>query len=154
MPRHHRPLCVRRLHFTGCVGLLTIVSWALLSPHPCATVRYTSLSPLSTLRTVSDVLLHCGAYGLLSFVCYLSVANKQNAQAKRILLGLLIAHGVSSELLQALVPSRNCDPLDGMANMLGIAIGAIAVTWFRPALRHAMIVIFPAQTVDPTSGEI
>ena len=140
-----------RLHFTVCVGLLSFVSWALLSPNPFATVRYT---PLSALRTVSDVLLHCSAYGLLSSVCFLAMANKRSAGARRILLGLLIAHGVSSELLQALVPNRNCDPLDGMANMLGIAIGAVAVIWFRPALHRAKIVMCPTQTTDPMRVEI
>ena len=151
MIRNHLRPSFQRLHFTACVGLLTVVSWALLSPNPFAAVRYT---PLSALRTVSDVLLHCSAYGLLSFVCYLSVANSRNAGAKRILLGLLIAHGISSELLQALVPNRNCDPLDGMANMLGIAIGTIAVTWFQPALRRETIVTYPTQSADSTSVEV
>ncbi|MCP4173974.1 MAG: hypothetical protein GY758_24750 [Fuerstiella sp.] len=154
MKHTQKRLLLRRFHFALCVGLLSFISWALLTPNPFTTVRYTPLSPLSALRTVSDVLLHCGAYSLLSFVCYFLVSNRQSVGARRIMLGLLLAHGISSELLQELVPNRNCDPLDGMANMLGIAVGTIAATWFHPALRHARIVIHPTQTTDPLSMEI
>ncbi|MEO2020024.1 MAG: VanZ family protein [Fuerstiella sp.] len=154
MKRNHSHTLLRRLHFAVCVGLLTFVSWALLTPNPFASVRSTPLSPLSALRTVSDVLLHCGAYGLLTFVCYPWVANRQSVAAKRILPGLLMAHGICSELLQALVPNRNSDPLDAMANMLGIVIGTIAATWFYPALRHTKILLYPTQSTDPLSVEI
>jgi VanZ family protein len=147
----HLRIFLQRLHVMVCIGLLAFVSWALLSPTPFAAVRHT---PLSVLRTVSDVLLHCGAYGLLSFVCGLAVADTQNTRARRILLSLLIAHGLLTELLQTLVPNRMGDPLDGMANMLGIAIGAIAVTWARPMMQHARVVISSTATTDPMSLEI
>jgi VanZ family protein len=134
----------------ACVGLIAVVSWALLSPMPFAAVRDT---PLSALSTVSDLLLHCGAYGLLSFVCSLAVADRQNDGARRVLLALLIAHGVVSELLQTLIPYRSCDPFDGLANMIGIAMGTVAVTWAIPFFRYAKIAMIPNHATDPTSVE-
>ncbi|MCP4170604.1 MAG: hypothetical protein GY758_07525 [Fuerstiella sp.] len=147
----HLRTFLQRLHVTVCIGLLAIVSWALLSPMPFATLRHT---PLSVLRTVSDVLLHCGAYGLLSFVCGLAVTDKRNAGASRILLALLIAHGLFSELLQTIVPNRSGDVLDGIANMIGIAIGAIAVAWARPMIQYARVVMSSTAASDPMSLEI
>jgi VanZ family protein len=147
----HLRTFLQRLHATVCIGLLAFVSWALLSPMPFATLRHT---PLSVLRTVSDVLLHCGAYGLLSFVCGLAVTDKRNAGARRILLALLIAHGLFSELLQTIVPNRSGDALDGIANMIGIAIGAIAVAWARPMIQYARVVMSSTAASDPMSLEI
>lgn len=147
----HLRTFLRRLHVTVCIGLLTFVSWALLSSTPFTTVRHT---PLSVLRTVSDVLLHCGAYGLLSFICGLAVADTQYTGARRVLLVLLIAHGLLTELLQTLVPNRMGDPLDGMANMVGIATGTIAVTWARPILQRAGVVLSSTAATDPMSLEL
>jgi hypothetical protein len=43
--------------------------------------------------------------------------------AAALVIGLIVAHSVTTELLQIVIPLRTCDPVDLTANWLGIALG-------------------------------
>ena len=116
----------RRLHLLVCASLLMLVTWALLSPDPFLAVKNT---PLNSLRLISDVLLHCGAYGTLSLACCLLLGSNPRPRTRSLLVALLVTHGICSELLQANLPLRTCDPLDALANIVGIASGALLAAW-------------------------
>jgi len=125
----------RKLHAFGCVVMLTLISWALLSSDPFAAVRHT---PLTYLKTVSDILLHCGAYTAFSVACCSMISRTAEARVHGIVIGLLIVHGIGTELLQGMLPNRNSDPLDAVANLSGIAAGALLAAWaVRPALNKS-----------------
>ncbi|MCA9085402.1 MAG: VanZ family protein [Planctomycetaceae bacterium] len=122
----HIPAFLRRLHAPICLTLVGLVSWALLCPDPFLAVQRT---PFSSLRTVSDILLHLTAYGTLSVICCVPLALTGNLRWRNQVLVLLVAHSMISELLQAFIPRRTCDPLDALANLTGIAVGALVAAW-------------------------
>ncbi len=116
----------RPFHVAICVCLLCFVSWGLLSSNPLAAIRH---SPLEFVRTISDVLMHCGVYAVFSLACFSFAVRTGDPRIKNLILFGLVVHGICTELVQAFIPARTCDPLDTMANMVGIAIG-VATTNF------------------------
>ena len=124
----------KRIHLLVCVMLLVVISWALLSSDPFAAVRHT---PLSFLRTISDVILHCGVYTVFSSACCSLIGPNSSPRIRKVVLGLLLVHAVGTELLQTEMPNRTCDPLDALANICGIAFGSVLAAWalrqFAPA---------------------
>ncbi|MCA9049419.1 MAG: hypothetical protein KDA89_11870 [Planctomycetaceae bacterium] len=112
----------RTVHLSLCVLLLTFVTWGLISPDPYLAVRNT---PLASLRVVSDIVLHCGAYGLLSLTCCLLTRHQGSGLLRSGTVAFLLVHGFCSELIQSQIATRTCDPLDGLANIVGIATGAL-----------------------------
>lgn len=66
------------------------------------------------------------AHFLLFFVCALvlhrSCALELDRGALGVAAGLALAYGCATELLQSLVPMRGPDPLDVLADALGIAV--------------------------------
>ena len=117
-----------------CAALLLIVSWALLSPDPFATIRHTRLS---FLQSVSDVFLHCTAYMVFSAACCSLLGCSPDTRLRYLILGLLIVHAIGTELLQLYMPNRTCDGLDALANLCGIALGQLLASW---ALKQAAAV--------------
>lgn len=114
-------------HLAASICLLAFVSWGLLSTAPFAAVKR---SPLSFVTTISDLIMHCGAYSTLAVVCLsLSMASREPRVARVVLISLVV-HGLGTEVLQNWIPRRTCDPLDALANMAGIAVGALFVSWF------------------------
>lgn len=116
---------IRQLHVAGCLGLLLFVSWGLLTSDPLAVVKR---SPFSVLTTVSDLLMHCGVYSVFSLACCTAVSRAREPWVLKAVLALLVFHGLATEVLQTWVPCRTCDPLDALANMTGIASGAVLAT--------------------------
>ena len=128
----------RRLHIAVCFGLLCFVSWGLLASNPLGALKH---SPLAFVRTISDILMHCAVYSVFSLACFSFALRSHDSRVRTVVLAGLMVHGISTELIQTFIPTRTCDPLDAMANMVGIAIG-VAVTGFlfskrpgRPAAR-------------------
>ena len=117
---------LRYPHLAVCAGLLALISWGLLSTAPFAAVKR---SPLSFMTTISDLIMHCGAYATLSVVCLSLSTASRDPKVARTVLTLLVIHGLGTEVLQTWIPRRTCDPLDALANMAGIAAGALIVSW-------------------------
>ncbi|MEZ6133007.1 MAG: VanZ family protein [Planctomycetaceae bacterium] len=124
----------RSIHQMACLFLLLLVSWALLSPDPFASIRHTRLS---FLQTISDIFLHCGAYSAFSLACCSLIGQRSDPNVRRTVIGLLVTHAVGTEVLQLWMPNRTCDPLDALANLCGITIGAMLAAW---VVRHAATV--------------
>lgn len=98
---------------------LAAVSWALLTPDPFAFVRDTSWS---WVQSASDLLLHVIAFTVLSAtVCSLSLAVC--GEIPSIIIFAMLGYSVTVEGLQALVPSRTCDPRDAIGNVAGFVLG-------------------------------
>ncbi|KAL1917788.1 uncharacterized protein VTP21DRAFT_3622 [Calcarisporiella thermophila] len=73
---------------------------------------------------VSDKLLHSGGFGLLTLTLFF-VWNQPLLYRVVLTLGVMIAAGIFSELVQGLLPYRTFDPEDIVANMLGISAGLL-----------------------------
>ena len=120
MPATHRyQRHARIVHVVVTAGLLIVASWGLLSAAPLAPLHGT---PFSLLRTVDDFLLHLGVYALVA-VGVFSLFRESSRMIQNWWAGVMIIHAVSTELLQSLIPERNCDPVDLVANLLGLMIG-------------------------------
>ncbi|MEZ6125158.1 MAG: VanZ family protein [Planctomycetaceae bacterium] len=116
----------RQVHIILCGLCLLLVSWALLSRDPMALVRG---SRLSFVQTISDVILHFGVYSVFSLCCLSLTRRSSDSPVRRTILFLLILHGVGTELLQGLIPTRTCDARDALANLTGITAGALLAAW-------------------------
>ncbi|MGG5259318.1 VanZ family protein [Phycicoccus avicenniae] len=82
----------------------------------------------------ADKLVHLGVFLLPAALGLLA------GLPARWVLGLLAGHAVLSEVVQALVlPARSGDPLDTIADLLGVALGALLarLPWVRRAGRRS-----------------
>ena len=78
----------------------------------------------------SDLVLHLAAYFVLATL-FTTVLLTRGVRGRRFVLttiGVLFAFGVFDELTQMLV-NRHCDPLDALADWVGVVCG-MTVTWF------------------------
>lgn len=110
---------------TVCIASFALVTWALISPDPFAAIQR---SPLSFLRTVSDLLLHLAAFSVVAGMCGIVIPSSPDSLRRKITVIGLIAYAVGTELAQQAIPRRTCDPLDAIANLCGIAIGLYAAS--------------------------
>lgn len=115
----HPLRCLKVAHTATALGLLGVASWGLLSANPLAPVNGTSFS---FLRTVDDFLIHVSLYFIVAFVV-MSLFRDSSRLIQNWCGGAIIAHAVSTELFQAIIPPRNCDPVDLVANLIGIMLG-------------------------------
>jgi len=119
IPARHFRLTLTGLHIVVAAVLVFFVSWGLLSTDPFRVVNGTTLR---FVRFVNDVILHVTAYTMISAVLLPLVQNLR-LRVQRITIGLIAAHAVTTELLQLSIPRRSCDPIDLVADWLGIALG-------------------------------
>ncbi|MGB7324676.1 MAG: VanZ family protein [Rubripirellula sp.] len=117
---------LRKIHVTLCFALMGFVTWGLLTTDPLAAVRNTRFG---FIQTINDILIHCTVYTVFSASCMSLLRRRTDAWVRHVVLGLLIVHGVGTELLQTMVPRRMGDPLDAVANITGIAAGAMIAAW-------------------------
>lgn len=97
---------------------------------------------------VSDKILHCLAYLVLTFLLWLAISPVQKVSWRKtkvwLVLVAVVWYGVIDELLQGFV-GRSCDVLDLLANYAGMLMGLILFTFlsFWPVLLAvSAIVIF------------
>jgi VanZ family protein len=81
----------------------------------------------------SDKLLHGIEYGILGILCYRAFRQAAGPWARSYALGLAIltaaAYGVSDEIHQAFIPSRESSGWDVLADGVGAAIAACGWHW-------------------------
>jgi VanZ family protein len=116
---HHSQRHARIVHGAMTAGLLIVASWGLLSAAPLAPLNGT---PFRLLRMIDDFLIHLSVYGLVA-VGVFSLFRESSRMIRNWWTGALIIHAVSTELLQSMIPERNCDPVDLIANLLGLMMG-------------------------------
>lgn len=101
-----------------CAGYWIFLTVLLLVPNPAAVVGLNSVP-----------IFPWGKFGIhLSFFTLLSVLANFSRWPKslsRWLLAFMAIYGIATEALQLLVPHRTSQVIDGVENLLGIALGAI-----------------------------
>lgn len=107
------------LNAATAAALIMFVTWGLVTPTPLRALRGTPFFWLSHLHNMA---MHLCAY-LLVTVTMLPLVSRHRAAIQRLVVGCIAGHAVVTELLQALIPQRTCDPLDFVANLLGIVAG-------------------------------
>lgn len=129
----------RLMHFCGITVAATVVgifTWLLLIPDPYAASR--AFEPIRQ-ANISGYLIHPCVYFLMTALTLANVpAAYRNPTSPwlggvGLMLAVLVAHGLATEVLQHYIPGRSCDPLDALANLSGISIGFAA-----DRLRHRL----------------
>jgi hypothetical protein len=122
---------VRIFALLTCIAYWILLTLLLLTPDPAA---------LLGLQRVPS--LPWGKFGVhLSFFALLSFLVCAAWWSKRFfwpMAALLVAYGIVTESLQLLVPHRTARPLDGIENLLGIAVGA-GVYWLAQASLRTLV---------------
>ena len=153
----HRPVCRslmaflvaqirssrRVLHIVLASALVIFVSWGLLATNPLQAVNGTSFQ---FVRLIDDFLIHLCVYATLT-LALMPIVSQQRLVIQRLVIGLIVAHSVATELLQIMIPLRTCDPVDLMANWLGIALG-VRLTAHVPQALSMLLQFFIAQRAD------
>lgn len=116
-----RPLRWPRLWFGCWVGLLVLV----------AILSLVIVPPLPEVPD-GDKFGHCLAYAALAAIAVQLFAGARTLVRVAV---LLVLYGIAMEFLQGLTPNRTPDPLDALANSIGVLIGMAVV--FTP-LRNAL----------------
>jgi VanZ family protein len=97
------------------VAVVAVQSWLLYTPAPP--------NPVAEISG-SDLVAHVVLFAVPSALAYWLWPRRS------VLLGLL-AYAPVSELIQLLVPNRMADVADGLADAVGVAIGAAIAGWVR-----------------------
>jgi hypothetical protein len=110
----------------GCLGYWLLLTTLLLVPNPAS---------IFGLHAVP--IFPWGKFGIhLTAFTILAVLVHGTRWPKRLcwsLIVFLVVYGIATESLQAFVPHRTSRPMDGLENMLGIAIGS-GVYWLLQRL--------------------
>ena len=82
-----------------------------------------------------DKILHMGVYGLLTFLCYISLIHlsSPNFPGKSALLWssfICMFYGATDEIHQYFVPNRSCELQDWFADALGVVIAIVIIKYF------------------------
>lgn len=111
------------------IGLLGYVIWSATTEHPSIFFRIINQVPYG------DKLSHFFLVGLLTLLINLSFQNKKiSIRSRKWLLGsvLVLIVVTLEELSQALIPSRNMDPLDLVANFIGVFVFGLLAKYILP----------------------
>ncbi len=93
-------------------------------------LAWLSLTPVPAGVTVSDKLLHVGAYGLFMMLAA-PVALVSALRTLGLLAGAIVLYSASLEVAQAFVPGRYPSGLDLLANAVGVALAVIVLLALR-----------------------
>lgn len=108
---------LRRLAALGLFGLSMALCWALVTP---------GMGPSEDMGL--DKLAHTGAFGLLGAMAAIAWPGRLGAILAMAVLALLAG---ATELAQSLVPERNGGIADGLADVVGAALGITVVYLIR-----------------------
>ena len=114
-----RPHTSVMLHVAIVLAVLVFVSWGLLSPNPLRAIQRT---PFRFIRLIDDFAIHLSVY-LVVAASVGSLFVNAAWHIRRWPVSGVIFHAVTTELLQAWIPNRTCDPIDLVANLMGIFVG-------------------------------
>lgn len=83
----------------------------------------------------ADKIVHMGVFGLLAFLCYISIihSGKQNFLTRGPLLWssiICILYGATDEIHQYFVPNRSSELQDWAADLIGVLIAVIIIKYF------------------------
>jgi VanZ family protein len=83
----------------------------------------------------ADKIVHIGVYGLLGFLCYLSLIHQQKItlfRAYPMIITVIICsiYGASDEIHQYFVPNRDCEVWDWIADFVGVFIAMLMTRYY------------------------
>ena len=118
------------LHLLAFVSLLGVWTWLLLEPYPVPPAVTAGLS--ADLKLILAKSLHAGVY---AFLTVLGTTLPVSRRWHLVILGLLVVHGVGTEIGQTYVPNRTGKVTDVLIDWAGITAGLVAMRWWarRPA---------------------
>lgn len=100
----------------------------LLAPHPFWMFGITGDAVEESLnRTLADYIQHSLSYALLT-VLLIAAVRPKTIRGLGLCVVLSVAHGLGTEALQAIIPLRDCEFSDALANSIGVATGLVAST--------------------------
>ena len=135
----------RRLHLAFAAATCLFVTWGLLTSDPLAVVRNT---PLSRIRAVSDVIIHCSVYTVFSLSSLSLLRRRTDLWVRCVVFGLLVTHAVGTELLQTMIPRRTGDVLDATANLAGILLGTLIASRISQPMMQPSVSLFRRRDQD------
>ena len=100
---------------------LALWTWKLLDPHPVPEDVRAALGVWDWLPFLAAKSLHMGGYAFLAVTGQLAVRREY----RPIVAGLLIAHGIATEIGQTYVPNRSGNARDVLIDAAGIAAGTL-----------------------------
>jgi len=114
-----------KYHFWFIAWLLTIFIQSSFPAVSLPEVEYIS----------ADKLIHSGVFGLLAFLCYISIVHlqRENVFSARPVLWtavICIIYGASDEIHQYFVPNRSSELQDWAADVFGIIIACLLINYF------------------------
>jgi VanZ family protein len=93
---------------------------------------YLSSSPVAIRQpsiSFFDKLVHMGAYGVLASLVYLTLRARNRKGSHALILAFVIAtaYGLFNEIRQSLIPWREADAMDAVANGIGALLFPLAL---------------------------
>ena len=107
---------------------IPVIIWAILIMI-VSSIPYLGPSPIKF--TYHDKLEHCFEYAILGFLLAYAFTKSRPGPIFLAVLAICAAYGIFDELHQLIVPGRNCDPFDALADILGSAAGAGIYIWLK-----------------------
>lgn len=83
----------------------------------------------------ADKIVHVGVYGLLAFLCYISLIHQRKFKSfysNPFIWSLFICtlYGASDEFHQYFVPNRSCEFWDWIADFFGVILAILLIKYF------------------------
>ena len=107
--------------------LLALWTWKLLEPYPVPDEISEGLARLG-LKFVAAKSLHLVLYAVLTI---LAITLPVPRRWRYFLVGLLVWHGVATEIGQRFVPNRTGSLRDVLIDWCGIALGLLVAMWWK-----------------------
>jgi len=119
----------RRLLIHSAILLLFLVlwTWKLLEPHPVPEEISEGLAKAG-LSYIAAKTLHAAGY---AFLAILAVTLPAPRRWRGFLVGLLVWHGIATEIGQTFIPNRTGRVRDVFIDWLGIGLGLLAVLLWK-----------------------
>jgi hypothetical protein len=80
------------------------------------------LQLMSWLQRLLEEAVHLAAFAVLGFLAWLA---RPPGQGRWLAIALTV-YGLATEIVQAFVPGRDCNLVDVLANLVGLALGVLA----------------------------
>lgn len=119
-------------HALTFLVFLSLWTWKLLEPYPVPEEISEGLAKAG-LSFAAAKTLHASGY---AFLTVLAGAMPVPRRWRWFLVGLLVLHGVASEIGQTFVPNRTGTVRDVLIDWLGITLGVLALRWWNGRARR------------------
>ena len=117
-----------RVAWSAVLVYAVLLTYLLLTPHPLWFLRVSGQAIERTVdHSISGYLQHALAYALLGW-SLAWVSRTASGPRQWSWVALAMGHGMAAEWLQRFVPHRYSSWPDGLANILGVALGALTAS--------------------------